>query len=524
MEPRFEEINKLLINYSLGEFDYKIKPSDNYDEIDAFIVNINMLGEELKASTISKNYFNNIFHSIADKLFVLDNTGKITDINKAVQEKLGYKDEEILRNSIDFLSGEQGQFNTQVKKQMHSANSIAHWETIIYSSKKEPIPVFCSCSYLHNQIKEKVGYLLIVRDISDIKKYQKSLVESEKKYRDIFEKSSDCLFVIDVLGKFIDLNKAGFELFKLSGETSATANFFEHIIDGNEKDFFNTALHKAGQVIDFKLKVIDSKSNIIDCLVSANNILTEKNTVIGYQGIIKDVSEQKNLENLVVKTIVDTQEQERKRIARDLHDGLGQQLSAIKFYLGSLKSMQNGSKNVKYDEILSKSNNALSTVLKELSNISFNLMPGTLQNFGLGYAIKELCNKRELNDLMKFDVDIDNDFVIHDKTIEITLFRITQEFINNSIKHGNAGKVRIKMHVNNKSNKIEILLRDNGKGFEIKKIREYTGMGLKNIQSRVESHNGILKINSEINKGTTYEIMIPYSYIQNEKIKNINNR
>ena len=87
MDSRLEEINNLLIRYSLGDFDYSIQPSERYDEIDAFITNINMLGEELKTSVISRDYFNNIFHSVSDMLLVLDNKGDITSINKAVTEK-----------------------------------------------------------------------------------------------------------------------------------------------------------------------------------------------------------------------------------------------------------------------------------------------------------------------------------------------------------------------------------------------------------------------------------------------------
>ena len=255
MNPRLEEINNLLISYSLGEFDAKIEPSQNQDEIDAFIININMLGEELKASTISKNYFNNIFHSVSDKLFVIDNSGKITDVNNTVCVKLGYRRDTLIGTSIDSLSGEKNKVLNFIKKGLSSDNSILHWESTLRKFNGETIPVYCSCSYLHNQNKEKIGYVLSARDISEIKKYEKSLVESEKKYRNIFEKSSDCLFVIDTTGRFLDLNMAGFELFKLSGEDSACANFYELIVEGNEKDFFRKALVKDGNVIDFKLNI-----------------------------------------------------------------------------------------------------------------------------------------------------------------------------------------------------------------------------------------------------------------------------
>jgi two-component system NarL family sensor kinase len=94
-------------------------------------------------------------------------------------------------------------------------------------------------------------------------------------------------------------------------------------------------------------------------------------------------------------------------------------------------------------------------------------------------------------------------------TIEITRFRITQEFINNAIKHGKATRVTIKICTNKKKKNITAVLTDNGKGFEIKKRNEYKGMGLKNVNSRVEAHNGSVKIDSAPTKGTMYEIIIP---------------
>ena len=101
-----EDINNLLIRYSLGDFDYSIQPSEKYDEIDAFITNINMLGEELKTSVISRDYFNNIFHSVSDMLFVLDNKGEITSINKAVTDRLQYSENQLRETSINFIAGD----------------------------------------------------------------------------------------------------------------------------------------------------------------------------------------------------------------------------------------------------------------------------------------------------------------------------------------------------------------------------------------------------------------------------------
>lgn len=102
-----------------------------------------------------------------------------------------------------------------------------------------------------------------------------------------------------------------------------------------------------------------------------------------------------------------------------------------------------------------------------------------------------------------------------DKNLEVTIFRIVQEFINNSIKHGWANKVTIKMVSDPAEGKLFIVLKDTGKGFDIKKAEDFSGMGLKNVKSRVESYSGVVKISSIIGTGTMYEIMIPYKdYLQ----------
>ena len=508
MDPRFDEINSLLIHYSQGQFDYKISPSASLDEIDAFITNINMLGEELKVSTISRNYFNNIFDSVSDMVFVLNPAGKISSINNAVKETLLYTEQELEGKLIDEVQNEKTFFFGYLKDRLNK-EPLVYLDMQIVSQNKQIIPVNCSCSFLYNPGKEVIGYLLVARDQTKIKKYERSLIESEKKYRNIFESSSDCLFILDVETRFKEINEAGIKLFKYPLAELKKKKIRELIYDQNQRAIIRDELDAKGSVVDYELNFVDAQKNIITCLVSASAMYNDSGEQAGWRGIIKDISEHRKTENLVRKAIVDTQEKERIRIARDIHDSLKQKISGIRFYLGALKNMPGKARKTKFEEVLNKSNLALNDVLSELSAISFNLMPGTLQHFGLRYAINELCHKMEEGSGLKFKVDIDEDFAIADKTIEISLFRIIQEFINNAAKHGKATRINIKVGFDDEEKNILAVLKDNGKGFEIKKPSEYGGMGIINAHSRVESHNGNLKISSQGKKGTAYEIIIP---------------
>ncbi len=205
---------------------------------------------------------------------------------------------------------------------------------------------------------------------------------------------------------------------------------------------------------------------------------------------------------------LDIEEAERHRIAKDLHDSVGQQLTAIKLYLGTLKTISKKNDQSKCEALITKSISAVDEATADLSNICYNLMPGTLIALGLIKGVNELAYKINAAKGIKVYVDISPEFPAVDKTLSLDLFRIIQEFINNSIKHSQATQVDVFMKYNKRGKNLSMLLKDNGKGFDVRdKIN--SGMGLINARLRVGIHKGTILINSSINKGTNYEIDIP---------------
>ncbi len=215
-----------------------------------------------------------------------------------------------------------------------------------------------------------------------------------------------------------------------------------------------------------------------------------------------DITYQIKTENLIIRAIIDTQEKERQRLAKDFHDSLIQQLSAIKFFISSTTDL---AKNQKLKTILCKSNEALAEVITNMRNACFNLMPKTLEEFGLVKAVQEFCSHFLYHKKTNFIVEQNSKLPDFSPEIKIDLYRVIQEFITNALKHGEASEISISFHYNKKD--LKILLVDNGKGFDNKKPRK--GMGLQNVRSRVKSHNGTLDIVSNIGKGTSYTICIP---------------
>lgn len=206
-------------------------------------------------------------------------------------------------------------------------------------------------------------------------------------------------------------------------------------------------------------------------------------------------------EKLRFKVALESEENERIRIAKELHDGLGQLLSSAKLNLSGLE----GSVDKEDEKMLTNSITILDDAVNEVRSISHNLMPTALINYDLLRAIDSLCEK--INNSAQINVIFNHSHFIHsfNKETEITIYRIVQEIVNNMIKHSGTDKIEISLSSQDKT--IKLIVRDYGKGFDTKRIKVNDGIGWQNIFSRVSMLNGKIDIFSEIEKGTIITVV-----------------
>ena len=213
--------------------------------------------------------------------------------------------------------------------------------------------------------------------------------------------------------------------------------------------------------------------------------------------------ELKHKEDLLYSTI-EVQEEERRRIARDLHDDIGTKLNVIFLNLHRLRKIDgistDGSETI--DEI----NSLIGTTIDTTRRISHNLLPPTLEDFGLVEAVKELCENFEKSGALTVDFDLfENQSPIADKMVELNIYRVLQELIKNSIKHGNASAITIRLSLGVEQVKLEY--QDNGKGFDMEAMKtSKKGLGMKSIESRMEMINAQLRVQSAIGEGVVVNI------------------
>lgn len=241
--------------------------------------------------------------------------------------------------------------------------------------------------------------------------------------------------------------------------------------------------------------------------VSVSGYLTYRNRQ--KKALLKQKEQEQEIQQLKVTkereifgVMMEGVEQERKRLAADLHDGLGGRLSGISIKLSRLSENKEAKTILpQLDDILGN----LDDSLQELRGVARNLMPETLLKYGLKAAVEDYCST--LGDKeTKITLQFYNTRNINDKNELLTLYRIIQELINNAIKHANATEILVQCIVD--TSKIDITIEDDGKGFEIEEINKKIGMGLTSLKNRVAYLNGVMDIGSEINEGTSINIQI----------------
>nr|WP_294791178.1 sensor histidine kinase [uncultured Mucilaginibacter sp.] len=228
-------------------------------------------------------------------------------------------------------------------------------------------------------------------------------------------------------------------------------------------------------------------------------LVIRNNTYKQDKRIQAEIRKQQEIET---RSLFEGEQKERIRIARDLHDSIGQLLSVVKMNLSFLGHQFKG------DDLLENTITLLDKTITEVRHISHNLIPEEL-NFGLFAALEDMAEKISESGTTKVLMDIPDEVRAHrfERSNELSIYRIVQEALGNIVKHAQA--TRVQFSVLQQAGGITILIKDDGKGFDTAQIKTSGGIGWKNIAARVNMLNGHLQVRSEKLKGTQIEITIP---------------
>jgi len=349
-----------------------------------------------------------------------------------------------------------------------------------------------------NQYKNKLEGL--------VKERTKELIESQNRFKDLAELLPETIFEMDFSGQILFVNKSGMKSFGYTEEELGKGlNIFDVIGDKDQTiaraSFEELCEAESVQTAEYMFKRSDN--TLFPGIIYMNCTSDGTGSNIA-RSIVVDITDRKNIERKILNTIIETEEKERKRVAEDLHDGLGSLLSSLNLYIDMIDNPDLDA--VVKDKHFHSIRSIIDESIKSSKEISNNLRPSTLSRFGLQGSLQAFCDK--INETKKINIEFNHsgfDLKI-DNNAETALYRIVNELINNTIKYASANKIII--NLSNEGNRLRLIYKDDGSGFDKKVAFESGGMGLKNIMTRVDSVGGNIEMDSEPGKGVSVIISV----------------
>lgn len=333
----------------------------------------------------------------------------------------------------------------------------------------------------------------------------KALQESEERFKRLFDSTGDAIFVTDIEENIVEVNDAACEWHEYSREEFMKMKITEikspKYIDNvaqNRKIIYETGSHS------FESEHITKSGETIQ--VEFESRLVNYNNESLILSVVRNISKRVEFERQILSAVIRGEEKERQRLAREMHDGLGPLLSALKLYVNELGSISINEEE--REQLINQSNELIDEAVSSTRTISNNLMPTIIHSYGLVKAIQTFCDKVNKTNQLKINFDTENITERLDNDLELILFRVTSELINNTIKHARANNVTILLI--RKEELITLFYKDDGQGFVVEDIvhSESKGTGLKNIISRVKSIKGNYHFSSSPGEGFNIKIEI----------------
>ena len=524
--------NKAGIAQSYNNLGYLYKEIGDYDNaIENILIALKIFEDIKDENGISYCYtFLGIIYDLKRDFTI---SLKYHSIALGLERKINHKSEEAISlQSIATLYSEQSQFN-QALSYYHQAEEI--YKTI--GDRRQIASITESIGTLYFKLSEYDRALLLFKEALNINR----LFENKRGLSSNYTNIANCYLRsknYSVSNSYLD---SAFQYASQTGKREDLKNLYRSLSElGNEtgdykKAFINYKFYSAikdslfniensksiaGMQTKYdtekkELEIEEQKFKIVtrNYWIAGILVLSILGTLLAFSYYRRyQLKQEKRLQtailkqqDLATKSIIEAEENERKRIAGDLHDGVGQLMSAAKMNLSSFESrshFETENDRFEFEKIIS----LVDESCKEVRNVSHNMMPNALLKRGLSSAVKEFIDKID-HHVLKVNLYSEGLNERLDTNIETVLYRVIQECVNNVIKHSHANVLDISLIKDREG--IDVTIEDNGNGFDTSEISQVEGIGLKNIRARIDYLKGSFDFDSAPGKGTMVAIHVP---------------
>lgn len=462
-----------------------------------------------------------IVEASEDAIYVTDISGIVTDWNKGAEKLYGYTADEIIGQSIFLLiPSDRSSICTQTMEKVQRGHSLGHSETVRRKKTGELVAISITASPIFTPEGKVVGLSAIERDITERKRQETILRDSEERLRLAaragkmfayeWDAATDLIVRSEESTNILGINQAE----RLTGK-EALERIHPDDRQKVEADMAALTPEKPSLKVSYRILRPDDTQIWVEQNSLAH--FDEEGRILRTVGMVADVTERKRAEaalsNARLKLfnarlkLIEAQEQERTRIARELHDDIGQRLALLTIELNQLH--MNEALPVEVRECLEEMRKHSAEIASDTQSLSHELHSARLEYLGITAAMKGLC--RDFSEKQHVDID----FACHDvpdalpSDISLCLFRVLQEALNNSAKHSGANSFVVRLW--GAPNEICLSVRDSGAGFDSEAVKESHGIGLISMEERLSIVNGTLYIDSHPNVGTTIYARVPVS-------------
>jgi PAS domain S-box-containing protein len=468
-------------------FSFNIRPLfDTEGEVYMLVAECNDVTEEKNKQKKEKEYaafLQTLIDTIPLPVYYKNIEGEYVGCNSGFERYTGLKREILIGNEIPeiFDNKTNNQYTTDNKEVKGSQK----YETFIRHADGSLRNVIVHKKQYRDAEGKVAGVIGALFDITDIKKVENKLRNSETKFRNIFNASTEAIFICDLNLHFLEVNRTFYNLTGFTRREIQTLTAIDLITPLKQKEAsesLNDILHKKiAYATD--LDLLSKKGHSIP--IELNSKLIELNDQPVILSVIRDITYRKKLEKQLLDAIIDTEEKERERMAGDLHDEIGPLLSGMKMYVSALDESTDADKRAYLTQQITL---LVKEAIQSVREISNDLSPHVLNHYGLVSAIRNFTQGRISPPFVTFTTNCES--IRFRDNIEIVFYRIVKELFNNTLKHSNAQNVKIVLNFIDKRIQLEYL--DDGKGFELDSTlyKNKKGIGLLNIFSRIRSING----------------------------------
>ena len=341
-------------------------------------------------------------------------------------------------------------------------------------------------------------------------KAERALRESEERYRELFENAQDAIYVHDLTGRYTSVNRAAEKLSGYSREEIIGKHFSNFIAPSHLRYARENLCRKLDQQAETTYEAeIVSKTGRRTPVEISSRLIYEHGQPVGVQGTARDISERKQIQEalrLYSRALIDAQETERQRIARELHDEIGQVLTAVRINLQTAKTARDTAEAARHIE---DSIRVTDEALRQVRDLSLDLRPPHLDDFGLTTALRWFIDRFSQRTGIVTEFEATDDEQRLTRETETACFRIAQEALTNVARHAKAKRVSVRLNRNR--DQLFLTVKDDGVGFDVKALKDSTpvALGLRGMKERASAVRGRIDIDSADGKGTQVRARFP---------------